>query len=173
MLRIYSLAKSDPILLEEVRFDFKGPIDQFTVWSDLERGKITVAGRSAKGWFRYHLASLKDLAGVRLWADRLPSGGFSFQQKNGAISLQQNESIDLFSPEIPVPISLFQDLYQPPKGAFLTLGNHKTQDVELIRRRLDLTEIFPLWHKMGELIPGDGWSCPLSDGRDSLSFAEV
>lgn len=43
---------------------------------------------------------------------------------------------------------LFQELEKPFDRERLSFGNHKSQDVDLIRRRKDLTEILPIWFKL-------------------------
>ena len=45
------------------------------------------------------------------------------------------------------------DGYVPPITDRLSLGCHKAQDWDLIIRRTDLTEIFPFWLRLGQLIP--------------------
>ncbi len=41
----------------EINFDFQGPIEPFTVETDLERGWIRVFGHAASGYFSYRIAS--------------------------------------------------------------------------------------------------------------------
>lgn len=41
----------------EIQFDFQGPIEPFTVETDLERGWIRVFGRAASGYFSYRILS--------------------------------------------------------------------------------------------------------------------
>ncbi len=43
-----------------------------------------------------------------------------------------------------------------PKGARLSLGSHKKLDWDLVQRRHDLTEILPVWYRLGQLTPDQG-----------------
>jgi len=51
--------------------------------------------------------------------------------------------------------TLFQELDRPYKPERLSLGNHKSQDFDGIRRRKDLKEILPLWFKLGSFYTSD------------------
>ena len=35
----------------------------------------------------------------------------------------------------------------------LSLGSHKKQDWTLVKRRLDMCEILPVWHRLGKMVP--------------------
>jgi hypothetical protein len=147
LIRLYHLRTSLPILTAELSLELKGMIEQFTIWNDLEKGRITVSGKTAEGWMRYHLVSSQYGEGIRLIVERAPLGRFSiFYQKYHHL-LREKEWIDLFE-EHP---SL--EPYQIPPCDRLSFGNHKSQDWELIKRRLSLAEIFPIWHRLGQLIP--------------------
>lgn len=137
LIRIYDLKQSRPLLLVERDLDFKGPVEQFTVFNDLEKGRITVSGKTQEGWIRYHLVGSADLFGVRLFVERAPLG----------TSLHNKETIDLLETS-----GSFQP-YVIPHTSRLFLGCHKAQDWEAMRRRLSLQEIFPHWHRLGQLIP--------------------
>ncbi|MBS0615937.1 MAG: hypothetical protein JSR58_05240 [Verrucomicrobia bacterium] len=38
----------------------------------------------------------------------------------------------------------------------LSLGSHKTLDWDMSRRRLDLSDILPVWFRLGQMVPADG-----------------
>lgn len=146
LIRIYHLKKAFPILLAELSLELKGPVEQFTLCNDLEKGRLTVWGKTAEGWIRYHLMSSQQ-KGVRLFIERAPSGRCWISQEQDRHLLHDKEWLDILdssSPFIP---------YQIPSCDRLSLGNHKAQDWELVNRRLNLTEIFPIWHRLGQLLP--------------------
>lgn len=93
-------------LLSETRVDVQGPLDNFTVQLDLEKGGVRVFARGALDYF------------IRA-AEGVP---FVIEKKGS---------------------SLWQ------KKSTLSLGCHKAQDFALIKRRCDLTEVLPHWHRLG------------------------
>lgn len=113
--------------MADLPLDITGPVDKFTVEQDLEHGFIRVWGDTPHGFFRYRLQALQS-GGVQLTSEK---GNL----ESGAI------------------LGTSGDIYMPPKTDRLSLGNHKKQEWELIHRRGDLTEILPLWHRLGQMIP--------------------
>ena len=147
LFRLYDLNEAYPRRLIEVGIELKGPFQQFTVCNDLEKGRVTISGKAREGWFRYHLISGRQQSQVRLLVDRAPNGGVTFVHGDARDVLKANEGIDLIDNE-----SRFE-AYQPSACDRLSFGNHKAQDWELIKRRQSLSEIFPHWHRLGQLIP--------------------
>lgn len=94
-------------ILKEVVLDVEGPLKQFTVMQDLERGCVTIFSEC----YRFHI---------------LPDGQLSYAKHPGLPPLQMHER--------------------------LSLGSHKKQEWEAIRKRLDFREIFPLWFRLGGLL---------------------
>lgn len=118
---------------KEVALDTLGPVHGFTVHVDLERGEVSVFGRSKRGHFRYLLDEKQ----------------FPFLKKT----------------EI------------PHSKKRLHLGVGKAQDFSLMRRRMDMAEIFPFWLKMAYLIPkvdlpkkAIGTMVLLEEGKLDLAF---
>lgn len=171
LIRIYDLKKSLPLLLAELSLDLKGPIQQFTICNDLEKGRITVSGKTSEGWMRYHLISALQYEGIRLLVERAPLSGFPIRENGEHHLLNDKEWLDLLEQG-----ASFEP-YQLPACSRLSLGNHKAQDWELIKRRFDLTEILPLIHRLGQMIPvmkttnlKEGTLSLLEDCRYSFSF---
>jgi hypothetical protein len=67
------------------------------------------------------------------------------------MKVAEKEWLDLLDDGVPF------EPYQIPPRDRLSLGSHKKQDFEMIKRRLDLVEIFPLLHRLGQLIPRQTW----------------
>lgn len=163
LIRLYHLKKSLPLLLTEINLDLKGPIQQFTICNDLEKGRLTVSGKTADGWMRYHLISSRQNEGIRLFVERAPVNGFSIHQGNKSIILRDKEWLDLLEQDN------FFEPFQISVCDRLSLGNNKAQDWELIKRRLDLAEIFPILHRLGQIIP----TMPITHVREgTLSLLE-
>ncbi|MEX1012586.1 MAG: hypothetical protein WD595_06670 [Waddliaceae bacterium] len=85
----------------EIPLDIKGPVKNFTVEQDLEKGSIRVFGHSSTGYFEKKIAN--------------PS-------------------------------------YQKPKER-LSLGVHKAQEWDLVKKRQMMSEILPFWHFLGQVTP--------------------
>ena len=166
LLRFFQLTNKEPILLGEFKFKLKGPVDQFTVFNDLEKGAIFVSGKIDEGWFRYHLISAIQGDAVRLIVDKAPLDGVFIEINGLNRLLKSKEFLDFFKERV---------VFEPfiiPSCDRLSLGNHKGQDLEMIARRFDLTEILPLVHRLGQSVPVITPS-PLSLDGGTLSLLEA
>lgn len=112
--------------IQDIELELEGPVQDFTVQQDLERGHLSVYGHAKNGYFRYVIS-------------------------------QENEGIFIRFQKFPLPK---ETIFIPhlcrevaPCKERLSLGNHKAQDWEMMRRRADLKEIFPLWVKLANLTP--------------------
>lgn len=128
--------------LGHLDFAFKGPINEFTAQLDLEKGCLNVWGQALNGYFRYRVHAAGE--GVVCYAERLPEEGIAFQGlqsgtwlRGGFISLGNASS----------------DLYQPAAIERLSLGVTKSQDWELVQRRVLPEEIAPFLIKLGQQLP--------------------
>lgn len=135
----------------ELKLSLQGPLEQFTIFNDLEKGRITVSGKAADGWIRYHLITTFPHFGIRLVIDKAPSKKLVIEWKQQSHLLSEKEDLYL------VGDSSSQN-YQAPLCDRLSFGNHKRQDWEMIRRRFDLAEMLPIIHRLGQMIPD--FPCP-------------
>lgn len=85
LIRIFHLKNKSPSLLTELRLGLKGPIEQFTLFNDLEKGRITVCGHTTDGWIRYHIISSSQDGACRLLIERGPSDGVLIEEGGGAL----------------------------------------------------------------------------------------
>lgn len=152
-LKIADLSGPIPKLLIAIDFNILGPVNQFTVIQNLEQGIVCVFGHADSGYFRYTIKPLSNSSGVVLHIEKskkslvisVVEGGWKCV---GSSVANQGESFR-FGSSSSVPEA------QGLSVARLSLGNHQSQDWELLWRRNDLSAIFPLWHALGQLIPGD------------------
>ncbi len=118
-------------------FDFQGPIKEFTAELNLERDALYVFGLTQKGYMRYELCSKEN----RLWLtmEKTPQEMVVCRKSaaDDVIVLTQGKSVSLCA-----SASNGGNLRSKER---LSLGNHKAQDWDLMRRRLDCKEIFPPW----------------------------
>lgn len=124
LLLVHEVTGVKPKLIAEIPVPVKGPVKGFTVQLDLEKGAIHVWGEGLQGYFRYRILRGKDPLQLVL---RVEKGLSNWNQQD----LQQN--LQIHSTER------------------LSLGNHKSQDWEMVKRREDLTEILPVWLRLGQL----------------------
>lgn len=109
---------------QEIPLPIEGPVKDFTVQLDLEKGCINVWGHTAKGYMRYAIWPGPD--SFAIVADKFPS---DFKIQRGQITK--------------LPFSKER----------LSLGCHKAQDWCLTNRRLAMEEIFPFWLRLGQMTP--------------------
>ncbi len=143
LLRFQSL--NDPEKQLQIVLTLAGPIEGFTAEVDLEKGAIRVFGMTQVGYVRYQIRQQSD--GIALEFEKLPKGEIECLNVETETYhfITEKQSLVLGSPErSPSPA---------PTEERLSLGIHKAQDWELIRRRTDLKEIFPIWLRAGGLTP--------------------
>lgn len=153
--KIEDLSGATPKLVVQLNMDIQGPLDQFTVEQDLEKGMVRVWGVSTAGLFRYLLKSMMNGSGVMIVIEKAPSEGVAFQSQ-GIWSLESHEPLRAGERRLLTLATQFHVNSKQWEMALidrLSLGNHKSQDWELMRRRCDFAEIFPIWHRLGQLVP--------------------
>jgi hypothetical protein len=160
LIRLFDLAHSDPIKQGELVLDLRGPVKHFTVSNDLERGCLCVWGETQLGFVRYLLFSQEGGKRLGLFLEKGPQEGIHLANGSDSIQLHplQGVSLSLESglQQKMMPMikeKVIKTAYMAPQGNRLSLGNHKAQDWDLVRRRLNLVEIFPVWNRLGQLIP--------------------
>lgn len=130
LLRIHDLSEA-PALLTEISMGIEGPVQDFTVLQDLEKGEIKVWGKSLNGYFRYSITPIDRPPRFMITIEKQPQQKEiilpHYSQTTERLLLQQQER--------------------------LSLGNHKAQDWDKIRQRGEMTEIFPLWLRLGQISP--------------------
>lgn len=124
LIHLYDLTKKQPARIREIPVPINGPVRDFTVQQDLEKGNICVWGHSKEGYFRYRLLPTIE-GGIALRSEKL----LSFETEND-------------EPAAP-----------PPHTDRLSLGNNKAQNWSLIESRQDMAEVFPHWLRLGQLVP--------------------
>lgn len=131
LLRIKDITTE--LTISEVYFDVQAPVKDFTIIQDLEKGHIVVFGQTPKGFMRYFI---------------------SYIPNSNQIYLNLEKGIQIIKSFGPVVAKLTSDqiIYQIPNLERLTFGAHKLLDWELVKRRLDFSEILPVWHRLGQMV---------------------
>ena len=144
-IRVHDLQGQQPVPFAEILIDVAGPVQDFTVLQDLEHGKIIVWGHAKNGFFRYHITSDSGGKAIGIWMEKAPKEGITINSLK--LLPRQSMGVSLDPPEMNNGRS-----YVPPTTDRLSLGWHKAQDWTLMRRRMAMEEIMPLWLRLGQLI---------------------
>lgn len=125
-------------------FECKGPMP-LTATLDLQQEHLLISAESREGYIRYRIK--REEKGVALTLEKAPGG------KLRCFPSYLLETLILFKEEpllLPFPLD---EEKQPANKERLSLGMHKSQEWEKIRRRADFKEIFPLWFALSRCIP--------------------
>ena len=117
-----------PCMLDHFPIKLTGPVKDFTVMLDLERGFVKVWGHYKEGFLRYRIHATLN-------------GGYSI--------ITEKSPIPGLLPTCDDPI------YEAPPLERLFLGCNKSQDWDMVKRRMDPAEILPFWHRIGQMVPDD------------------
>ncbi len=109
----------------EIPLPLTGPVKDFTLQQDLEKDCVYVFGKAPQGYFK-----------LRLYAT---NSSFHLRREKGPLK------------DLEIPHEFFFQIKANPER--LSLGNHKSQDWDLIKKRCDLKEILPLLFLLGQKIP--------------------
>ena len=128
----------------DIPLDLHGPMQEFTIEQNLEKGCIWISGHALEGHFRLQLLALQET--IELSADRAPQKGILC---NGQKLLPKEKLAWKWA-----------GLYLENAGQErLSLGSHKSQDWMLVWRRMDLSEILPILFHLSQWTP----ETPFSD----------
>lgn len=175
LIRVSDLSGELPVIMAEITLDLEGPMDGFTALQDLENGTLRVFGESSKGYFRYIVKALDEKRGIAVVIEKAPAHAI-------AVLCVGKWTSDKQSPILAGQTIIFSDkaLSEEAKPCSfaslerLSLGSHKQQDWELVSRRLSFTEIFPVWFRLGQMVPEPvskqlaGVSLFLNDCREAI-----
>lgn len=139
----------------EVKFSVSGPFQNFTAQLDLESSKVLVWFQTESGLFRYSIEALAEKEGFALFIDRLPqSDVFVSLKEEGALTIKKEQGKPLQNKEMVIFEGKEKKVESFPfEKERLSLGCHKAQDWEMIKRRKRLDEILPVWLQLGHQLP--------------------
>lgn len=132
-IKIYDLSLAEPVLKYEFPLPIQGPVQDFTIMQDLEKGCLKVWGESKEGFFRYRVHATDSPEGIAFILEKTPTPQLfaalpaAYQQKDAIRSLPGIER--------------------------LSFGVTKKADWTLVHRRFELAEILPFWFRLGQLTP--------------------
>lgn len=130
----------------------EGPVKDFTVELELEKGMIRVFGQAQKGFLRYEIR--RSAEGILLTFEKLPAATLQCSVSGQTASLVEKGTF-----LIPLPAETESAAIPATR---LSLGMHKAQDWDLVLRRFDLREILPILMRLGAMIPSAAAPCQSS-----------
>lgn len=144
---IDDLSVPTPKAVTHFDLNLTSPVKDFTIQQDLEKGMLRVWGHYLEGFVRYSITAGKEPCSFIFKMEKSPESGVRSETLNKA--LHAKEVLGFSNGDI-VPELLSSTL---KKHSRLSLGSHKAQDWEPVQRRADLKEIFPVWHRLGNILP--------------------
>jgi hypothetical protein len=166
MLRIHDLSNKEPINVTDITIGIHGPVHNFTAMQDLEKGELKVWGQSSKGYFRYRIAAIENSSPKAVQfaitvEKQPPESEISWNCSQGyqkTIIKQEHDTKKtlLFSKYLDKPQTI--TLLIPQRNERLSLGNQKAQDWDKIKQRTNMSEIFPIWMRLGQITPSVQYS---------------
>lgn len=135
---VHDLSARDPKCVAEIVLSIEGPVGNFTVQQDLETGAVRVFGQASNGYFRYGLKAASSSEGIYFLLEK---PGLKWKCLSSFPMMTMTQESNSTS------------VYHPPKTDRLSLGSHKSQDWEMVKRRNNLEEVFPEWLRLGQLVP--------------------
>ncbi|MDX8431452.1 MAG: hypothetical protein SNF33_06615 [Candidatus Algichlamydia australiensis] len=130
---------------QELNLEVTGPVKNFTLIQDLERGEIRVFGTPLEGYFEFIIRANEWIL------SRCPKNGLKI---NGRVH-QHADRVEIASESMPK-----KDLER------LALGCHKEQEFVKMAKRQDMAEILPFWFFLGQQLPkADGVHPLLTEGK--------
>ncbi|NGX43628.1 MAG: hypothetical protein K940chlam7_01926 [Chlamydiae bacterium] len=147
LICIHDLSEVESPLICEISFPLHGPVKDFTLQQDLEKGCVRIWGCYKEGFVRYSIFPVEEKV-CAIFIDKCPEGGIPFsclvrpaKEKETIVIRDGSASVEDAS----------RAFFQVQER--LSLGSHKAQDWDLVGRRSDLREIFPVWLRLGQLVP--------------------
>lgn len=162
LVRVHNLFNAEPQFITEIQLNIKGPVLDFTAQQDLEHGCLQIWGHTSTGFLHYQIHALKDYKNFAIVFEKVPNDEFNISCSNNYIpnkpqNIKPKDTLVIAKHETAIEKD---HLYKPESLEKISFGCHKAQDWELIKRRLDLSEILPLWFKFGNLIPKQDTKAP-------------
>lgn len=157
LIRVHDLSGKEPLFLTEIEIGINGPVQDFTIQQDLEKGIILVWGHTLNGYMRYRITAAQKNFSFYITIEKEPvDHPLKWALTNGFQMLPHQEeehpkkTFIITSQVDKISSVLF---YKPKEGERLSLGNHKKQDWDMMRQRAQMTEIFPLWLRLSQMLP--------------------
>ncbi|MDN3509632.1 MAG: hypothetical protein P0S93_06465 [Candidatus Neptunochlamydia sp.] len=118
------------------------PPESFTVMQDLEKGWVRIFGLGKKGYFSYRLVASSHE--IILLVERCPKEGLFFDFEGEIKNCKRKEELI---------ITTMTAVFSLRSSEKIHFGSSKKQDWSLVKRRLSLEEILPIWFQLGKQIP--------------------
>lgn len=139
LIRLEHMTEADTL---DIHLSLQGPVKDFTVQQDLEKGAVLIFGVALQGYFRFVLRQ-KD-RGLCLDIEKTPPVGIDLLIGNQPCHIEGAKELILSTKQETTSFRIQEKL---------SLGVHKCQDFALIRKRAQMAEIFPHWLRLAQMTP--------------------
>jgi hypothetical protein len=171
LICIFDLSSVEAVNIAKLKVSVEGPVKNFTVQLDLEKGCVLVFGEGLNGYFRYKISV--NTEGILVSTERSREI-IVFTLENGKLQLlQKNEK------QWVLKINAAYLHIESPLYDRLSLGINRAQEWSMVHKRNLLEEIFPFWLRIGECLPPNnflpcgGTSSLLKNCEDAISKGNV
>jgi hypothetical protein len=148
LIRVHDLSDVEPVEVNECSLQLHGPVKDFTVQQNLEKGCIHIWGHYQEGYIQLYVFPVEGKGCCAIVIKRCPEQGILFSGLDRPV--RKKETVLVGRKTVFLETA---DRRALPAMDRLSLGSHKAQDWDLLQRRSDLKEIFPLWLRLGQLVP--------------------
>jgi len=149
-----------------LKWHLKGLIEDFTLMQDLEQHSVRISGRSEEGFFCYTLSVCDKQIALKL--ERGPICGMQ-----GTLMCQGEESFVTLHVKGVIMLGQVRASALPSHCLErISFGVAKQQDWDLVRRRKEPLEYFPLWFVLGQTLSFSCQEKTLSEGAPSTLLVE-
>jgi hypothetical protein len=157
---VYDQQKQKPQLVAEYLFLDLGPLEEFTVTQNLEKGGIFVSGFTFNQYLQYQVVPAREEKKIALSFIKVPK----------PLTLLYSENSVTTSIKIEKGIPREKYVFTKPQER-LFLGNTKAQKWPYVWFRQDLREILPHVYAISQTIPGKQFETKIEDLKEFLLTA--
>jgi hypothetical protein len=133
----------------QIAFRLSGRMEGFTLFEDLFRGELEMTGKIGGDFLRLFLK--KEGEKIGLFVKKAPKEGIECKLLS-PFPYSPTKTDRVFSGQTILFDVKEKEFSVPPLERFF-LGSHKKMDMDLIKRRKDPKEIFPLWFLFSQWLP--------------------
>ncbi|NGX56614.1 MAG: hypothetical protein K1060chlam5_00857 [Candidatus Anoxychlamydiales bacterium] len=114
----------------KIHFDINGPIKNFLVMQDLKKGIVKISFFTKDDFISYKIFTFDS---TKIFFEKIHSNSLDLKINTTSKKVKSKSTI-----ELPIEITSNEKIIEK-----LSFGSHKKQDIDLIKRREDIKEIFP------------------------------
>lgn len=135
----------------EIKIFVEGPIQEFTVESELLKGKVVVFMQTKRGYLRYLV--FREKGDLVMHIEKTPEHG---------VRIECNQLDKTYFKGEQIAITSLEAFEEDPNFEQISFGCYKAQDVDLMQRRKNPKEFLPLILTLAKIVPLIAPSCKMA-----------